>query len=165
MRNYCRWRRYAPVDLGPALLTRQRAQSQNLQYPPVFGPESQGDIGLLRAWRPVSRCGLSPTLSPGHLHRADGLRRGTRCLVHDPQPVDWATFYDDPRRSGRHAQVSGLDGDEQPLDVAHADQFNMVQYATRVSGAFKVFDAHNALWLLHKRLWLAMSSGWGLGKA
>jgi len=48
---------------------------------------------------------------------------------------------------------------EQHFDVAHADQLNMGQYAERVPGAFKVLDAHNALWLLYKRLWKTMSPG------
>ncbi|TEU11949.1 MAG: glycosyltransferase [Anaerolineales bacterium] len=48
---------------------------------------------------------------------------------------------------------------EQRFDVAHADQLNMAQYATRVSEAFKVFDAHNTLWLLYKRLWQTMKPG------
>ncbi len=56
---------------------------------------------------------------------------------------------------------------EEHFDVAHADQLNMAQYAARVSGAFKVFDAHNALWLLYKRLWQTMKPGlrrWLLGR-
>jgi glycosyltransferase involved in cell wall biosynthesis len=48
---------------------------------------------------------------------------------------------------------------EEHFDAAHADQLNMAQYAARVSGAFKVFDAHNALWLLYKRLWETMRPG------
>lgn len=56
---------------------------------------------------------------------------------------------------------------EQCFDVAHADQLNMAQYAARVPGAFKVFDAHNALWFLYKRLWQTMRPGlrrWLLGR-
>ena len=56
---------------------------------------------------------------------------------------------------------------EEHYDVAHADQLNMAQYAARVAGAFKVFDAHNALWLLYKRLCETMSPGphkWLLGR-
>jgi glycosyltransferase involved in cell wall biosynthesis len=48
---------------------------------------------------------------------------------------------------------------EEHFDVAHADQLNMAQYAARVADAFKVFDAHNALWLLYKRLWQTMRPG------
>lgn len=56
---------------------------------------------------------------------------------------------------------------EQHFDVAHADQLNMAQYAARAPGAFKVLDAHNALWLLYKRLWETMRPGpqkWLLGR-
>jgi polysaccharide biosynthesis protein PslH len=45
------------------------------------------------------------------------------------------------------------------FDVVHADQLNMAQYAYRVPAAFKVIDAHNALWLLYKRLWQTMKPG------
>jgi len=38
------------------------------------------------------------------------------------------------------------------FDLVHADQLNMCQYALRVSHAARVFDAHNALWLLFERL-------------
>lgn len=48
---------------------------------------------------------------------------------------------------------------EQHFDVAHADQLNMAQYAARVPGAVKLLDAHNALWLLYKRLWETMKPG------
>ncbi|MCR4405869.1 MAG: glycosyltransferase family 4 protein [Anaerolineae bacterium] len=56
---------------------------------------------------------------------------------------------------------------EQHFDVAHADQLNMAQYAARVLGAVKLLDAHNALWLLYKRLWETMHAGpqkWLLGR-
>lgn len=48
---------------------------------------------------------------------------------------------------------------EQTFEIVHADQLNMAQYARRINGAFKVLDAHNALWLLYKRLWQTMSPG------
>jgi glycosyltransferase involved in cell wall biosynthesis len=48
---------------------------------------------------------------------------------------------------------------ETRFDVAHADQLNMAQYAQRVNGARTVLDAHNALWLLYKRLAETMSAG------
>lgn len=41
---------------------------------------------------------------------------------------------------------------ETKFDIAHADQLNMAQYAARIPGAAKIVDAHNALWLLYKRL-------------
>jgi glycosyltransferase involved in cell wall biosynthesis len=72
-------------------------------------------------------------------------------------------------RDGRKAMRDLIDhlSDEQHFDVVHADQLNMGQYAERVPGAFKVLDAHNALWLLYKRLWETMSPGprkWLLGR-
>jgi polysaccharide biosynthesis protein PslH len=48
---------------------------------------------------------------------------------------------------------------ETDYDVVHADQLNMAQYAARVSGARQVLDAHNALWMLYKRLWMTMGPG------
>jgi len=72
-------------------------------------------------------------------------------------------------RDDRRAMRSLIDrlSAEQHFDVAHADQLNMAQYAERVPGAFKVLDAHNALWVLYKRLWATMSPGprkWLLGR-
>jgi len=69
-------------------------------------------------------------------------------------------------RAAMRCLVDGL-ATEQHFDVAHADQLNMAQYAARVPGAAKLLDAHNALWLLYKRLWETMKSGpqkWLLGR-
>jgi glycosyltransferase involved in cell wall biosynthesis len=69
-------------------------------------------------------------------------------------------------RKAMHRLVSRLVA-EHHFDVAHADQLNMAQYARYVQGAFKVLDAHNALWLLYKRLWETMPPGprkWLLGR-
>jgi glycosyltransferase involved in cell wall biosynthesis len=49
--------------------------------------------------------------------------------------------------------------DQEQFDIVHADQLNMAQYAHRVSRARKILDAHNALWLLYKRLWQTMPPG------
>lgn len=43
--------------------------------------------------------------------------------------------------------------------IAHADQLNMAQYANRLQESHKVLDAHNALWLLYKRLAETMNNG------
>jgi glycosyltransferase involved in cell wall biosynthesis len=48
---------------------------------------------------------------------------------------------------------------EKDFGVVHADQLNMCQYARRASGAFKLFDAHNALWVLYRRLADTMPPG------
>jgi polysaccharide biosynthesis protein PslH len=53
------------------------------------------------------------------------------------------------------------------FDVVHADQLNMAQYALRVPAPCRALDAHNALWLLYRRLWETMSPGpkkWLLGR-
>jgi polysaccharide biosynthesis protein PslH len=57
--------------------------------------------------------------------------------------------------------------DTMRFDVVHADQLNMAQYAMRVPGARRILDAHNALWLLYRRLWQTMPTGpkkWLLGR-
>ena len=41
---------------------------------------------------------------------------------------------------------------EEHFDIIHADQLNMAQYAARGNGAPRILDAHNALWVLYKRL-------------
>ncbi len=48
---------------------------------------------------------------------------------------------------------------ETHFDIVHADQLNMAQYAARVPGARKILDAHNALWVLYRRLWQTMGPG------
>jgi glycosyltransferase involved in cell wall biosynthesis len=48
---------------------------------------------------------------------------------------------------------------ETRFDIAHADQLNMAQYAARLSQGRKILDAHNALWVLYKRLWQTMKPG------
>lgn len=71
----------------------------------------------------------------------------------------------DDRAAMRH--LVGRLTAEQRFDVVHADQLNMAQYAARVSGAAKVLDAHNALWLLYRRLWETVHPGpqkWLLGR-
>jgi len=82
----------------------------------------------------------------------DGLAMVRSLLTGQP----WMMVRDD-----RKAMCNLIDrlSTEQHFDVVHADQLNMGQYAERVSGAFKILDAHNALWLLYKRLWKTTSPG------
>lgn len=61
-------------------------------------------------------------------------------------------------RAAMHRLIDRL-ASERAFDIVHADQLNMAQYAARVPGARKVLDAHNALWVLYKRLWQTMESG------
>lgn len=76
----------------------------------------------------------------------------------------WMMARDD--RAAMREQVDQL-ASQVKFDIVHADQLNMAQYAARVPGAFKVLDAHNALWVLYRRLWQTMDSGpkkWLLGR-
>ena len=90
----------------------------------------------------------------------DGLAMARSMLTGQP----WMMVRDD-RRAMRHL-IDRLTA-EQRFDVAHADQLNMGQYAQRAPNAFKILDAHNALWVLYRRLWETMSPGprkWLLGR-
>jgi glycosyltransferase involved in cell wall biosynthesis len=90
----------------------------------------------------------------------DGLAMARSLLTKQP----WMMVRDD-RRAMRHLIDRLLA--ERRFDVVHADQLNMGQYAGRVPGAFKILDAHNALWLLYKRLWETTPVGprkWLLGR-
>ena len=61
----------------------------------------------------------------------------------------WFMVRDDRREM--RAMLAGLCAKEK-FDIVHADQLNMAQYARRIPGAARVLDAHNALWLLYRRL-------------
>ncbi len=90
----------------------------------------------------------------------DGLAMARSLLTRQP----WMMVRDD--RSAMRRLVDHLAA-EGSFDVVHADQLNTAQYAERVPGAFKVLDAHNALWLLYNRLWKTLSPGprqWLLGR-
>lgn len=63
----------------------------------------------------------------------------------------------DAQRS-MHELVRRLSARER-FDVAHADQLNMCQYALPIEGVARLFDAHNALWLLYERLAAQAASG------
>ncbi len=62
------------------------------------------------------------------------------------------------QRAAMHHLIARLAA-ETHFEVAHADQLNMAQYAARVPGPFKILDAHNALWMLYKRLGETMPAG------
>lgn len=72
-------------------------------------------------------------------------------------------------RDDRAAMRSLIDRlvNENHYDLVVADQINMAQYAERVPGARKLLDAHNATWLLYKRMWQTLPAGpkkWTLGR-
>lgn len=62
------------------------------------------------------------------------------------------------RRKAMRRLVTMLAAKER-FDVVHADQVNMAQYADLVRGVPKVLDAHNALWLLYRRLCAILPPG------
>lgn len=69
-------------------------------------------------------------------------------------------------RAAMHQMIRQVTNQTQ-FDIVHVDQLNMAQYAERVAEAGKILDAHNALWLLYKRLWETMAPGpkkWLLGR-
>lgn len=68
----------------------------------------------------------------------------------------WMMARDDA--AGMRALVDRLAA-QTPFAVVHADQLNMAQYAVRVRGARTVLDAHNALWVLYRRLAGTMAPG------
>ena len=92
------------------------------------------------------------------------LRNGLAMVRSMASGQPWMMIRDD--RAAMRQLVDRLAA-ETRFDIAHADQLNMAQYAARVPGAGKILDAHNALWLLYKRLWQTMKPGpqkWLLGR-
>ncbi|MBP7691637.1 MAG: glycosyltransferase [Anaerolineales bacterium] len=99
--------------------------------------------------------GLCQAVHPVPITRSplqDGLAL-VRSLV-TGQP--WMMVRDD--RAAMRAMVARVAA-ETRFDVVHADQLNMAQFAARVPGARLVLDAHNALWLLYRRLAATMPAG------
>jgi hypothetical protein len=148
-----------PPDSGPKIKTwnvlKYLAQHHEVTLVSfVRGDQSDEARYLLRC------CGAVYTIPMKRGVLRDGLAMVRSLLGGQP----WMMVRD--AREAMHCLVDRL-VKEQHFDIAHADQLNMAQYAERVSGAFKILDAHNALWLLYKRLWETMSPGprkWLLGR-
>jgi glycosyltransferase involved in cell wall biosynthesis len=112
----------------------------------VRGDQSQDVAALRRYCRAVHTVPITRPLA------AEGLALARSLLTGQP----WMMARDD--RAALRRLVADLAARER-FDVAHADQLNMCQYAARVPGAFKLFDAHNALWVLYRRLAETMPAG------
>lgn len=56
-------------------------------------------------------------------------------------------------------QLVGRLAREQHYDLVVADQINMAQYALRIPATRRLLDAHNATWLLYKRMWETLPPG------
>ncbi|RLC81797.1 MAG: glycosyl transferase family 1 [Chloroflexi bacterium] len=148
-----------PPDSGPKIKTYNVIKYLSQRHRVTLASFVRGDQ-LEHARRLEHYCQAVHTVQMERNVARDGLAMVRSLLTGQP----WMMVRDD--RQAMRALVDRLAA-EQHFDVAHADQLNMGQYAERVPGAFKVMDAHNALWLLYQRLWATMSPGprkWLLGR-
>jgi glycosyltransferase involved in cell wall biosynthesis len=140
-----------PPDSGPKVKTynvlKYLAQHHEVTLVSFVRGDQSADIEHLKHY-----CRAVHTV-PMDRGAANDAAAMTRSLV-TGQP--WMMVRDD-RRAMR--ELVDRVASEAAFDVAHADQLNMAQYAARVPKARKVLDAHNALWLLYKRLAETMSTG------
>ena len=148
-----------PPDSGPKIKTynviRYLAQEHRVTLASFVRRDSSEHVRHLERY-----CEAVHTVPMERGAVRDGLAMARSLLTGQP----WMMVRDD--RKAMRALVDRLAA-EQRFDVAHADQLNMCQYAERVPGAFKVLDAHNALWLLYRRLWETILPGprkWLLGR-
>jgi len=63
--------------------------------------------------------------------------------------TSWLMVRDE--RSAMHTLIADLRR-KNHYDIVHVDQLNMAHYARPMPGTARILDAHNALWLLYKRL-------------
>ena len=148
-----------PPDSGPKVKTwnvlKYLARHHQVTLVSFVRGDQSGDVRYLE-----KHCHAVHTVPIERGALRDGLAMARSLLSGQP----WMMVRDD--RAAMRQLVDRLAAEEH-FDVAHADQLNMAQYAARVPGARKVLDAHNALWLLYKRLWETMrpsSQKWLLGR-
>lgn len=148
-----------PPDSGPKVKTwnviKYLAERHEVTLASFVRGDQSADVAHLRRY-----CQAVHTVPMERSAAQDDLAMVRSIFTSQP----WMMVRDDRRAMRR--LVDRLTA-EQRFDVAHADQLNMAQYAERVRNAFKILDAHNALWLLYKRLWETMSPGprkWLLGR-
>jgi glycosyltransferase involved in cell wall biosynthesis len=140
-----------PPDSGPKVKTwnvlKYLAQHHEVTLVSFVRGDQSADVGHLRQY-----CNAVYTVPMVRSVLGDGLAMGRSLLNGQP----WMMVRDD--RSAMRRLIDRLTS-ETHFDIAHADQLNMAQYAARVPGARKILDAHNALWLLYRRLWHTMGPG------
>lgn len=140
-----------PPDSGPKVKTwnvlKYLSRQHDVTLVSFVRGEQSAEIEYLRRY-----CTAVYTVPMKRSPVYDGLAM-VRSLI-SGQP--WMMVRDDRRAMRALIERLAADGS---FDVVHADQLNMAQYAERVPGAFRVLDAHNALWLLYRRLWLTMRPG------
>jgi glycosyltransferase involved in cell wall biosynthesis len=140
-----------PPDSGPKVKTwnvlKYLAQHHEVTLVSFVRGNQQADVAHLR---PYCRAIHTVSITRGPLED------GTAMLQSFANNQPWMMVRDD--RAAMRELIDRLCAETQ-FDVAHADQLNMAQYAARVQGARKILDAHNALWLLYKRLAETMRPG------
>lgn len=140
-----------PPDSGPKVKTwnvlKYLARHHSVTLVSFVRGDQSAEVEYLRRY-----CRAVHTVPMERAPLADGLALARSLTTGEP----WMMARDD--RAAMRALVDRLAA-ETHFDVAHADQLNMAQYAARVRGARTVLDAHNALWLLYKRLAATMGPG------
>ncbi len=140
-----------PPDSGPKVKTwnliKYLSQQHQITLVSFVRGDQSAEVAHLRRY-----CRAVYTVPMERSVLRDALAMGRSLLGGQP----WMMVRDD--RAAMRRLVDRLAAEEH-FDVAHADQLNMCQYARRISGAFKLFDAHNALWVLYRRLADTMSPG------
>jgi glycosyltransferase involved in cell wall biosynthesis len=140
-----------PPDSGPKVKTWNVLKYLAREHEVTLVSFVRGDQSeAVKHLRPHCRAVHTVPMERGAL--ADGAAMLRSLLAGQP----WMMVRDD--RAAMRRLIDDLAA-RQRFDVAHADQLNMCQYAERVPGAFKLFDAHNALWVLYRRLAETMPPG------
>lgn len=140
-----------PPDSGPKIKTwnvlKYLAQQHEVTLVSFVRGDQSAEVAHLETY-----CQAVHTVPIARKKVADAGYMLRSLLTHQP----FLMVRDD--RAAMRDLISRLTAETQ-FDIAHADQLNMGQYAARVDGAIKVMDAHNALWLLYKRLAETMPAG------
>ena len=140
-----------PPDSGPKVKTwnliKYLSQQHRITLVSFVRGDQSAEVAHLRRY-----CQAVHTVPLERSLLRDALAMGRSLLSGQP----WMMVRDD--RAAMRRLVDRLAAEEH-FDVVHADQLNMCQYARRVPGAFKLFDAHNALWVLYRRLADTMAPG------
>ena len=140
-----------PPDSGPKVKTwnvlKYLAKQHEVTLVSFVRGDQSADVAHLQRY-----CRVIHTVPIGRGLVRDGFALVRSLLAGQP----WMMARDD--RAKMRRLVDHLSADTL-FDVVHADQLNMAQYASRVRGAFRVLDAHNALWVLYKRLAATMGYG------
>lgn len=152
--------------------------TQVLPYPPDSGPKVKTWnvlkylarehtvtlVSFVRGDQSADVAGLA-SLCAGGVHTVPiergAIRDGVALMRSMVTGAPWMMVRDD--RAEMRTLLSRLAADRQ-FDVVHADQLNMAQYAEHVARGSAtrprlVLDAHNALWLLYRRLATTMKPG------